>query len=116
MSANNVIKFPKFTASHPQTGEELGQYFDQNKKAYIDYITDHYCSHLYNKLGSHGFQILDDDFITNFSYSVETIRCALYQTLGLEHPLEEHIIDMLEIIDLDDDLDDDINDDINDLD
>ena len=102
MTANNVIKFPKFDNSPPQSGEELGVYFDKNKKAYIDYICDHYCTNLYNKLGGHGFDVFDGDFITNFSYTVETLRYAMYSSLDLDHPLKEHIDDMLEIIESDD--------------
>ena len=102
MNANNVIKFPKPNYASPQSGEELGAYFDQNKKAYIDYLTDHYCSNLYNKLGSHGFDIFDDKFISHFSYSVETIRYALYNSLGLDHQLKDHVEEMLDIIEFED--------------
>jgi len=102
--ANNVIEFPKLNdelKSSPKNGEELGEYFDKNKKEYIDHICNHYSTSLYNKLGGHGFEVLDEDFVTYFSYTVETLRYCLYQSLGIEHPLKDHIEDMIDIIDLD---------------
>jgi len=100
--SNNVIQFPKFK-SDPQNEEQLDTYFNENKKQYIDYLVDRYCSNLYNKFAGHGFDVMADEFTTNFSYSVETIRYTLYQSLNLEHPLREHIEDMLEIETTDDD-------------
>jgi len=105
--SNNVIKFPKLTDeinTPPQNGEELGKYFDKNKKEYIDHIIDHYSTSLYNKLGGHGFEVLDDDFVTYFTYAVEALRFTLYQSLGMTHPLSSHIEEMIEVIDLEDDL------------
>ena len=89
MTANNVIKFPILNEmnsppGNPQSEEELGTYFDQNKKEYIDHICDHYSTSLYNKLGSHGFDVLDEEFITYFSYTVETLRHCLYSSLDIE--------------------------------
>ena len=40
---------------------------------------------------------MNEEFTVNFSYSVEVIRYTLYQSLQLDHPLKEHIQDMLEL-------------------
>tara|TARA_R110002074_G_scaffold102563_2_gene221630 strand:+ start:462 stop:800 length:339 start_codon:yes stop_codon:yes gene_type:complete len=110
MTANNVIKFPTLNddigSAPPQNGEELGAYFDKNKKEYIDHICDHYSHSLYNKLGGHGFDIMDDKFITHFTYTVETLRYCLYDSMGMDHTLSGHISEMIEIIETEDELPD----------
>ena len=109
MTANNVIKFPILNEmnsppGNPQSEEELGTYFDQNKKEYIDHICDHYSTSLYNKLGSHGFDVLDEEFITYFSYTVETLRHCLYSSLDIDHPLADHIDKMIDAVEWDKDM------------
>ena len=96
-AANNVIQFPKFKTGQPQNEEELETYFNENKKQYIDYLCDRYCSNLFNKFAGHGFDVMNEEFTVNFSYSVEVIRYTLYQSLQIDHPLKEHIQDMLEL-------------------
>ena len=105
MTANNVIKFPTLNDDigsapppSPQNEEELSTYFHKNKKEYIDHICDHYSHSLYNKLGGHGFEILDEKFITHFTYTVETLRYCLYNSMGMDHTLSGHIDEMIEII------------------
>ena len=109
MTANNVIKFPTLNdeiASEPppKNREQLGDYFTKNKKEYIDHICDHYSNSLYNKLASHGFEVLDENFVVRFTYTVETLRYCLYKSLEIDHPLAVHIEDMIEIIETEDEL------------
>ena len=59
---------------------------------------------LYNKLASHGFEVLDENFVMRFSFTVETLRCCLYKSLEIDHPLAVHIEDMIEIIETEDEL------------
>ena len=110
MTANNVIKFPTLNddigSAPPQNEEELSTYFHKNKKEYIDHICDHYSHSLYNKLGGHGFEIMDENFITYFTYTVETLRYCLYKSMSMDHPLAKHIDEMIEIIETDDELPD----------
>ena len=92
--ANNVLDFPTKRALSPEelfsdkfhkepnksidldkeNRDELGEYFTQNKKDYMDHVIDHYSTQLINKLGMHGFEIYDEDFIKRFSYTMETLR------------------------------------------
>jgi|TARA_R110000796_G_scaffold65603_2_gene151493 hypothetical protein len=107
MTANNVIKFPTLNdeiAVPPRNPEQLGDYFTKNKKEYVDHICEHYTTSLYNKLGGHGFDVLNDDFVTYFTYTTETLRHCLYNSLDIEHPLASHIEEMIDLIELEDDL------------
>ena len=75
--------------------DELGEYFTQNKKDYMDHVIDHYSTQLINKLGMHGFEIYDEDFIKRFSYTMETLRSTLYLSLDIYHPFKEHIEEII---------------------
>lgn len=105
--ANNVIGFPKIGNPPPRNETELGYYFDENKKMYIDHVVDHYSTQLINKLGLHGFGIYEPEFIQNYSFTVETLRSCLYQSIDLYHPFKEYIDQICEELD-DEDFDEDI--------
>ena len=88
--------------------EELQAEFDENKRVYVDHVVEHYSTQLINKLGLHGFDIYKPEFITTYSYTIETLRACLYQSIDLYHPFKEHIDEIteeLEIEGLDDDFD-----------
>jgi len=99
--SNNIISFPGGKIGDPpaQNTDELAKEFLENKKEYIDSIVDHYATQLVNKLGMHGFEIGQDNFVNNFSYTIETFRATLYQTLDIEHPFLEHMANFIDLID-----------------
>lgn len=101
--ANNVLKFPNMgLMPKPKNETELGEHFLQNKKIYIDHVVDHYSIQLINKLGMHGFDIYEEDFIKGYSYTIESLRATLYSTLDIYHPFNEHMDDMIEMLEEDD--------------
>lgn len=110
-NANNVINFPKSRTgedNRPRNNKELQAEFDENKRVYVDHVVEHYSTQLINKLGLHGFDIYKPEFITTYSYTIETLRACLYQSIDLYHPFKEHIDEIteeLEIEGLDDDFD-----------
>lgn len=89
--SNNVLQFPVNGNIHPQTKEQLLEYFVQNKKTYINHLVAHYSTQLINKLALHGFKIDDVNFIKNFTFTVESLKSTLYQSLDMTHPLKEPI-------------------------
>lgn len=102
--SNNILSFPKIGIPRPSNGEELGQYFDNNKKEYIDHITRHYATQLLNKLAMHGFDVQTETFINNFSFTIETLRSALYRSLDLNHPFQDSIDTMIDALENNHDL------------
>ena len=99
MSANNVLKFPNIgKVPTARNMEELSTEFLNNKKNYVDHVVDHYGTQLINKLGLHGFDIYEENFIIRYSYTIESLRACLYGTLDIEHPFIEHMEDMLEML------------------
>jgi len=97
--ANNVIKFP-LLSPNPKVmdNEQLGEFMDENKKAFIDEIVDHYATQLINKIGIHGFPIFEDSFIDRYSFTIECLRSTVYGTLNMPHPLQSHIDKVYEVL------------------
>ena len=101
MNANNIISFPEGNIVRrvkTKESEDLGIEFTNNKKLYLDTLTEHYSTSLLNKLGMHGFEINNENFIRNYAYTVETLRSTLYQSVGINHPLKKHVDKCLEEI------------------
>jgi hypothetical protein len=46
----------------------------------------------------HGFDIYEDNFIKSFSYTVESLRATLYQSLDIYHPFEDHMGEIMEAL------------------
>jgi len=101
MTANNVLQFPNIGAMpKPKNEEELGERFLKNKKTYIDHVVDHYGTQLINKLGMHGFDIYEENFIYRYSFCVESLRATLYGTLDIDHPFHQVMDDSLDLLDV----------------
>ena len=102
INANNVVSFPGkgFNGElvSPQSTEELEQYFDTNKKVYIDHVADYYASQIINKLGMHGFAIYEDQFLDDFTFTVEALRATLYRGLDIKHPFHEDMNRMVGLV------------------
>ena len=102
--ANNVFEFPN-VGNIPKNEEQLSNYFEDNKKNYIDHIVDHYSSQLANKVGMHGFDIYNDRFSADFSCAVEIFRASLYRSLHIPHALTPFMDEMIEKFEFEDDED-----------
>jgi hypothetical protein len=102
--ANNVFEFPN-VGNIPKNEEQLSNYFEDNKKNYIDHIVDHYSSQLANKVGMHGFDIYNERFSCDFACAVEIFRASLYRSLEIPHALTPYMDEIISKIDLFDDED-----------
>ena len=100
---DNVIPFPKAKRDDtpPQSDDEMREHILRNKKKYVNQIVDHYTNQLAMKFVQHGFNLQEENFLRDFSFSVESIRSGLYRTLGITHPFQElmdETIDTLELL------------------
>ena len=107
---NNIINFPKASKSRPpQSVEEFRESILDHKASYANEIVDHYAQQLANKIGMHGFQIDNEQFMKDFAFTVESMRSCLQRSLGVHHPFQEMIDDAitnLESFEADEDDDD----------
>ena len=104
---NNVINFPKPSNGPPRNQEEFRKSILDTKAEYANEIVDHYAQQLANKIGMHGFQIDNEQFMKDFAFTVESMRSCLQRSLGVHHPFQEMIDDAITNLELDDDFDDD---------
>jgi len=97
---DNVIPFPKVKHQDapPQNDDEMREQILRNKKRYVNQIVEHYTNQLAMKFAQHGFDLQDEDFLKDFSFSVESIRSGLYRILGINHPFQELMDDTIEML------------------
>ena len=89
---DNVIQFPtKHTGKKNDPKNLLQDELKDNKKAYIDDLLDHYVHQLVSRFATHGIDVKTKDFILHFAYTVESLRAALYTSMDIYHPLQQHI-------------------------
>ena len=89
---SNVIDFPKESRIRPpQNNEEFKASIIKQKSEYANEIVDHYAQQLANKIGMHGFQIDNEQFMKDFAFTVETMRSCLHRSLGVHHPFQQMI-------------------------
>lgn len=104
---NNVIAFPKESLNRPpQNQEEFKRSIVKQKSEYANEIVDHYAQQLANKIGMHGFQIDNEQFMKDFAFTVETMRSCLHRSLGVHHPFQSMIDDAIHEMDIEVDVDD----------
>lgn len=97
---DNVIPFPKVKRDNtpPQSDEELRLQVLRNKKKYVNNIVEHYTNQLAMKFVQHGFNLEEEEFLKDFSFSVETIRSGLYRSLGIDHPFQQLMDEAIETL------------------
>jgi hypothetical protein len=101
----NVVQFPKRNnAALPQSNEELRAHFNKNKKRFVNGVVDHYSSQLATKFAMHGFNLENEKFLRDFAFSVESLRSGLYRSIGVEHPFQELMDDVINQMESDGDL------------
>jgi len=89
---DNIIPFPKeHTGKRNNPKDLIRDELEENKRNYIDDLLDHYVHQLVNRFSSHGIDVKTKDFILHFAYTVESLRAALYTSMDLYHPLQNHI-------------------------
>lgn len=97
---DNVIPFPKTKRVNtpPQSDEEMRAQVLRNKKKYVNNLVEHYTNQLAMKFVQHGFSVDDEEFLRDFSFSVESIRSSLYRSLGIGHPFQDIMDDTIEML------------------
>lgn len=100
---NNVLPFdktkpPSILKVDPFTDVEakFANKIVSNQKEFVDSIIGFYSVQLVNKLAIHGFGIYDDQFVKDFSSTIEVLRATLHRNLGLEYPITEELDDIIE--------------------
>ena len=113
----NVVQFPKAHRTYPpQSNAELQAHLRLNKTKFVNSIVDHYSSQIASKFAMHGFNIDNDKFLRDFAFSVESLRSGLYRSIGVEHPFQQLMDDVIEDMENSGDLEVEVEDDEDDED
>lgn len=85
---SNVIAFPKGKRdSPPQSMEELEAKVSETRKEHIEYLIDDMLSFVFARCQDEGFDLSQESCVKTTGMLLETFRAALYNTVGLSHPL-----------------------------
>lgn len=85
---SNVIMFPKGKKdSPPQSMEELLSTVETARKEHAEFIIDETLSFVFSRCYEEGFDLNKDHCVKTTALVVESLRAAMYNTVGIEHPL-----------------------------
>ena len=96
--SNNVIKFPKEsirdkTPDLPKNEEELFKAITVNRMMLVDEVVNSLFNNMGTKLYFQGFPIDDKQFFQDYVLVGEMLRALLYNSVDVEHPLYQVLLD-----------------------
>ena len=96
--SNNIIKFPKEsirdkTPDLPKNEEELFKAITVNRMMLVDEVINSLFSNMGTKLYFQGFPIDDKEFFQDYVLVGEMLRSLLYNSVGVDHPLYQVLLD-----------------------
>jgi hypothetical protein len=96
---HEVISFPsnKIVREYPQNIEILEKAKEKSVKKFADDVIDILAETCYEQIESLGLNVESENFDTDFSFVVETIRATIYRNLELPHHMHEFIDNNLEV-------------------
>ena len=96
MSANNIVIFPKGKKdSPPQTIEEVVGGVLEAKAAHVDFLLDELGSYIFTRAHEEGFHMMTDDNMKINTLMIESMRSALYESVGIPHFLHDVAEDLI---------------------
>lgn len=95
----NILFFPenKIVRGRPINKEQFNEEIIEHKIKYVDYILSKNMSSLFTKLGLEGINTETEQFYKDYSFTVETLRAALYRTMEMEHPIQDFVDENFQI-------------------
>lgn len=100
-TSNNIVIFPLFNTrtAPPHTFEEMMQVVSSSRKEHIEYLIDETLSFVFSRVSEDGFDLGQDKCSKTTAMLIESLRAALFNTVGLDHPLHRVADTMFQIID-----------------
>ncbi len=90
---SNVVIFPKQKRdTPPQTIEELYENVEGTRKEHIEFLLDDVLAFVFQRCYDEGFDLGQDECMKSTALLVESFRAGLYNTVGIQHPLQ-HVAD-----------------------
>ena len=102
-SSNNVVFFPghKRTAP-PHTFEEMMETISGARKEHAEFLIDETLSFVFGRCQEDGFDLGGDACSKTTAMLIESLRSALFASVGIPHPLQAVAESMFQIVDTSD--------------
>ena len=96
--SDNIIEFPKDRIvgdklNLPRTEEDLVKSITLNRMMLVDEVVNSMFNSMGSKLFFHGFPIDQEEFFKDYVLVGEMLRAVLYDSVGVENPLQEVLND-----------------------
>jgi hypothetical protein len=87
---DNVVMFPRAKRDSPlHTREEVQAKVVEARKEHAEFIIDETLSFVFSRCYEEGFNLNNDDCFKSTGMLVEAMRAALFNSVGLYHPLHK---------------------------
>lgn len=98
MNANVVVSFPIERIIRTPIPESVQENVKKTQKDYVNRLVDENATILVARLAMAGIDISTEDFQKSYALAIECLRSTVYMTLGIGHPLQEPIVEMIKAI------------------
>ena len=89
---DNVILFPKAKRDSPiQSLDEIQDTIKNNRLLHIDVMLESMIPELINTLMSHGVDIVDEKYVKDVAFVMESLKSLLYKQFSLDHPFHKMV-------------------------
>jgi hypothetical protein len=86
--STNVILFPtQRRGAPPQSLEEVLENVETARKEHVEFLIDEIAPAIFNRVYEEGFDLGHEDNTKITGMLVECLRAALYNAVGIDHPL-----------------------------
>jgi hypothetical protein len=87
---NNVVVFPKVKQGAPANSiDEILENMEVIRKEQVEMLIDDTLSYVFNRCYQEGYDLSADHCIKPTAMVVESLRAALYRTVGMSHALHD---------------------------
>lgn len=99
-NSNNVVFFPGFKrTTPPHTFEEMMETISGARKEHAEYLIDETLSFVFGRCAEDGFDLGADKCSKTTAMLMESLRSALFASVGIPHPLQAVAETMFQIVD-----------------
>jgi hypothetical protein len=87
---SNVVVFPRSKQGAPANSiDEILENMEVVRKEQVEMLIDETLSYVFSRCYQEGYDLSADDCVKPTAMVVESLRAALYKTVGMSHPLHD---------------------------
>ena len=100
--ANNemIVSFPPDRIVRMPVPKNAEEIIKKTQKNHINRLVEDQANLLASRLSMSGVDISSEDFQRQFALSIECLRASIYGTVGLTHPMQKPMAEMIKEIEI----------------